>query len=290
MTPLGIVQTVLIQRDNRLKITAISSTVQLLVANILTAIFAVLGFGMWAIIIPRILVTPIDILISRRNCSWRPAKGFVTKRWGEIFSFGIHFLGMALLNALRNNLDYLIVGRFLGVEELGIYFFAFNAGLGISLSIIQSITTAFYPYLCEVRSDFLQFRQRYFHSLKTIAFIIFPLVFLQASLAPLYVPIVFGKHWTIAIPILIVICVSAIPRPFFSTATNLLVAVGKPNLSLWGNILFTAIFTGGLLIGVRWQAIGVAMSVLISHLLFMPLFTVWASRYVFGKKEIKHSY
>ncbi|MCL1465902.1 lipopolysaccharide biosynthesis protein [Argonema galeatum] len=285
ITPIGRIQAALIQRENRLKITAISGTVQLAVGNILTAVFALLGMGMWAIILPRIIAAPLDAIVCIYNHPWRRTKGFTTERWWEIFKFGVNFIGIGMLATLRNNLDYLIVGRFLGVKELGIYFFAFNAGLGISLSVIQSITVALYPHLCAVRSNWVEFKKRYFSGLKTIGSIIIPLVLLQSSLAPLYVPIVFGQKWIVAIPILILICLSAIPRPFFLAATNLLAAIDKPNLSLQGNLLFTVIFAIGLLIGVRWQAIGVAISVLVTHMLVLPLITIWATRYVFGSNR-----
>lgn len=287
ITPFGRIQSALIQRENRLKITAISSTVQVSTGNILTAIFAFFGGGMWAIILPKIFASPIDIIFSLKNCSWRLKQGFTTKYWGEIFRFGVNFLGIALLTALRNNLDYLIIGRFLGVTELGIYFFAFNAGLGISLSIIQSITVALYPHLCAARTNWPEFKKRYFSSLKTISKIIIPLVLLQSSLAPFYVPIVFSQKWASAVPILIIICLSAIPRPYFLAATNLLAAIDKPNLSLRGNILFTVLFAFSLLIGVNWGAIGVALAVLFSHWVFMPLFTIWATNYVFGNNAEK---
>jgi len=296
ITPLGRIQAALIQRENRLKITAFTSVIIMALGNIITAIMAVLHLGMWAIILPKILLAPVEVWINLKNHSWRLNKGFTTERWWEIFSFGVNFLGIGLLYTLRNNLDYLIVGRFIGVEELGIYFFAFNAGLGISLSIIQSMTVALYPYLCAVRSDFVEFKNRYYSSLKTICSIIIPLVLLQSILAPLYVPIIFGLKWIGAIPILIVICLSAIPRPFFLAATNLLAAIDKPNLSLRANVLFTVIFAAGLLIGVQWQpteikffgvateikSFGVAIGVLLTHIIFMPLFTAWASRYVFA--------
>lgn len=290
ITPLGRIQAVLIQRENRLKITAFTGVVILGLINIFTAIFALLGMGMWAIILPRILIAPVDILINMRYHPWRINKGFTTEKWGEIFKFGISILGISMLDTLRNNLDYLIVGRFIGIKEVGIYYFAFNAGLGISSSIIQSITFALYPHLCEARANWLEFKKRYFSSMKTIASIVIPFVLLQSLLAPFYVPIVFGKDWINAIPILMIICLSAIPRPFFLAANNLLLAVNKPHLSLRGNVLFTLVFGVGLLIAVQWQppqyeSLGIAIGVLLTHVIFMPVFTVWVSRYVFAGNE-----
>ena len=166
------------------------------------------------------------------------------------------------------------------------YFFGFNAGLGISLSIINSINSAILPHLCAVRSEWTDLKKRYMSSLKTIAFVIIPFVLFQASLAPFYVPIVFGHKWIPAIPILILICLSAIPRPFADAASQLLVAIGKPHLDLRWHVIFTGIFTAAIFIGVNWNIIGVATSVLLVHMICLPLFTIWTSNYVFPK--IKH--
>lgn len=283
VSPIGRIQTTLIQRENRLKITAISDTLYMGVGSLLAAVFAPLGFGMWTLILARLLPTPIEPIISLKYHPWRSSKKFTTKRWGEIFKFGFPILGSGLLNTLRENLDYLIVGRFVGVNELGIYYFAFNAGLGISLSIIQSVSLALLPHLCAFRSDWQRFKSQYFGSLKTVASIIVPFVLLQSSLAPFYVPVVFGSQWKVGIPILILICLSAIPRAFAAAAIQLMVAIGKPDITLWGSVIYTVVFVTGILIGVYWQAFGVAVSVLITNAIYGTLFTIWATRYVFRR-------
>ncbi|HEY9298748.1 MAG TPA: lipopolysaccharide biosynthesis protein, partial [Phormidium sp.] len=280
--PLGAIQAGLIARENLLKITAFVNVVQLSLGNLLTIIMAILGLGMWSIVLPRLFLAPIWVFVYRRNHPWRLTSSFTTEGWGEIFNFSKHILGTELLKNFRNNLDYLIVGRFLGIEALGIYYFAFNAGLGISMSIISSINYSFLPYICAMKSDFSGFKHRYFSSLKFIAILIITWVTLQSLLAPYYVPIIFGQKWAGAIPILILICLSAIPRPFESAAAQLLIAVGKPELVLRWNLLFSLIFAGCIILGIHGQLIGVATAVLLTHALFVPLFIVWATKYVFG--------
>ncbi|NMG18226.1 lipopolysaccharide biosynthesis protein [Brasilonema bromeliae SPC951] len=309
--PLSTIQKTLIQRENRLKVIAITNSLQNLTGSILSAIFAVSGMGVWSLVLPPILAAPMEPLIYYRAHPWRLNTGFTTKNWGQILKFGKNLLGVSLLRTLRNNLDYLLVGRFVvnpgdpeyGIQELGLYFFGFNAGLGISLSFINAINSAILPHLCAVRSELSELKKSYFNSLKTIRATIVPFVILQSSLAHIYVPIVFGKKWQPAIPIVVLICLSAIPRPFADAASQLLIAVGKPHLDLHWNVLFTILFSIAILIGVNlqvlgvdtsvlsvhlgehWQIIVVAISVLLVHLVFLPLFTLWATRYVFPKSK-----
>jgi teichuronic acid exporter len=283
LIPIASVQAALIMRENRIKVFALSNTIQITTDNLLSLALAFGGWGMWAIVLPKILVGPIWVYIMLRNHAWRPKGTFTTAYWKDLFDFGRNVLGVELLKTLRSNLDYLIVGRFLGLQELGIYYFAFNAGLGISLGVINAIGTSLFPHLCAVRSDLPQLWEQYRNSLKTIALAIIPLVLLQSSLAPFYVPIVFGQKWVAAIPVMILICLSAIPRPFADATSQLLLAVDKSQIDLKWNLLFTGVFALSLLIGVQGQSIGVAIAVLATHAVLLPLFVLWGTRYVFTR-------
>ena len=278
--PIFSIQMARINRENRLGVTALANTLQSFFGNITTILLAFIGMGMWAIVLPGVLTTPIWIFVAYKSHSWRPTQPFTLKRWREVVNFGKNVLGVDLLDKLRANLDYLLVGRFLGVDALGTYFFAFNAGLGISLNVINVLTWPLLPHLCAARGNFEQLKDKYFSSIKTMAMIIVPLVLLQSGLAPFYVPIIFGQKWVTAIPILILICLSAIPRPFANAAAMLLLAVDKADIDLKWNLIFTVFFAMFLIAAMKWGMLAVAAAVLISHVVAMPIFTVWATRYV----------
>ncbi|MEL7333279.1 MAG: oligosaccharide flippase family protein, partial [Cyanobacteria bacterium J06560_2] len=183
----------LIQRENRLKITALGITLREMSNNILTIIFALLGFGVWSVVFGLLFSAPVWIVVNYRNHAWRPPKKFTLEKGKEIWQFGASMMGVEFMDMLRLNIDYLIVGKFLGVEALGLYFLAFNAGLGISKQVINSTMVALFPHLCEVRDDRLKLKQRYRASLRQVGFVIVPLVIVQSSLAPFYVPLIFGE-------------------------------------------------------------------------------------------------
>jgi O-antigen/teichoic acid export membrane protein len=279
--PTFAVQGSLIFRENRMNIPAICNAVQSLLINALTITFALRGMGFWSIVLPILLTVPVWVIINRASHPWRPTGKFSLVRWRELADFAVNFLGVELLTKVRANVDYLLVGRFLGIEALGLYYFAFNAGLGISLSVIQSFTWSLYPHLCEMQGNLAAMRQRYFQSLKTIAMIIVPMVLLQSSLAQFYVPIVFSDKWIPAIPILVLICLSAMPRPFAEAASMLLQSVNKGRLDLYWNAIFTGLFVACLCAAMQFGIYGVAAAVLLVHSLAIPLFSLWVNNYVF---------
>jgi O-antigen/teichoic acid export membrane protein len=280
--PFFVVQSTLVQRENRLKVTAIATLIQAILANFITVILALKGVGAWAVIIPIITTTPVWIIVCHQNTSWRKPKQITLKNWHSITSFGIKMLGVNVLSRVRMNLDYLLVGSFLGVEALGLYFFAFNAGLGISQSVINAFTSALYPHLCAAREDKQELKKQFFRSLKTVALIVIPLVTLQSSLAPFYVPIVFGQKWVGGVPILIVICLSAIPIALSRATSQLLQTLDKIQLDFYWNAIFTTIFAISLVIAVKTGIFAVACAVLVTQLIAMPIFTFWVVRHVFA--------
>lgn len=233
----------------------------------------------------------------RRNHLWRP-KGFSLKNWREIAQFGSRVLGVELLNRIRMNIDYLIVAGFMETEALGLYFFAFNAGLGISQSVLWSIGGAWYPEFCAVRSDAILLRQKLFKTFKTIGIIIVPLVLLQVGLAQFYIPILAkGSQWNGAIPIVMIICLSAIPLAIARSTSQILRAVDKIRLDLIWNMIFVGIFSVAILVTVligkqyaggnmQVQLIQVAVTVLVTQAILLPGFTWFVDRELFGSKSI----
>ena len=284
--PFFVVNQALISRRNQLKVIAMCQLAQSIIGNLVTIIFVLSGLSIWAIVWAMLLSNPVWIVITWIYESWRPPhpKSFNLQEWRRIVGFSSSIFGVELLTKLRSNLDYLIVGKFLSVSALGLYYFAFNAGIGISTNVIKSFSNAFYPHICEVKDDLKKLRARYLDSLKKLMMVIVPFVVLQSSLSPIYVPIVFGEQWTKAIPILVVICLSAIPFSLSFFTDGLMNAVGKPKINLYFNLIYTVVFAIAILAVVKQGVFWVAVVVLICHCILSSTFAIWAYRYVFKRK------
>lgn len=284
--PFYAVQDALLRRENKLKIGAIATALSSFISQSLIVILALMGMGIWSIVFALLIAQVCWLIVYRRNHSWRPSGKFTLQGWRAIFNFSKYPLGIEMLNYLRSNIDYLLIGRFFSVDELGLYFFAFNAGLGLSLTAINMVSNSVFPYLCEARESMTSLKKSYVRSIKICAAIIFPIVILQSSLAPIYVPIVFSEKWIPAIPVLIIICLSALPRPFALVAEQLLLTVDRGMDGLKWNIFFTVIFTAAIVIAAQFDIVTVATVVLGIHILLLPIFTVLASKSVFSGKGI----
>ncbi len=275
--PFSIVQEGLIQRANRLDFQSRQFLVQAIIGNLALLILVPFGFGVWAVVISMIIPAPFWIWAYAKEVPWRP-KAPRFDRLREILLFSTQASGIEWLNHLKLNIDYLIIVQFLGPEALGQYFFAFNAGLGISQSVLYSLSSAFYPNFCDARFDGPLLRSRYLKSCKTIGLVVVPLVILQTTLAPIYVPLIFGQKWVDAVPILRIICCSAIPIAFGYLASDLLKSIDRMVIDIIWNISFAAILGAVLLSIVKvanGDLMGIAIGVLSTYLLLMPAFSLW---------------
>ena len=283
LMPFAMVHAALVQREQNLKSVAMINGGQVAVDNIITAILAVVGLGAWAIVLPKFLTAPIWLLGYRRAIKWSPSGPvFSFALWREVLEFGRYFLSIEVLKTARLNLDNMVIGRVLGMEALGIYYFARNAGLGFSLTLINAVNSALYPNLCEVRSSLPALKARFKSNIKRISLIVFPLLLAQAGLSFWYVPIVFGEQWVHAIPVLALLCLSAIPRAFSESASALMLATGRIRGDFVWNISFTVLFVASVSIAAGTSLFATASTILCLYVLTNPLYFIYVWRSSFG--------
>jgi len=271
--PWAFVQVYLIQRQNRLSITAFANGTQVSLDNLFCTGLALSGFGVWSVIIPKLIVAPCWVFYYRHVQKWQSNNKCYPREKKEILSFSSHVLGAEICATSRRHIDRLLIGHYLGLEILGIYYFAVNAGLGLTLSLSTAFNTAFYPHLCKLKHTKTAFRHAF---KKGLLFIIglSALVFAsQALLAPWYVPLIFGEKWQHAIPLLIILTLSGILRPAAEACAQMLRAINKPHIDFKWNILFTMTLSVSLYLSVLSNDIEtVGYAIFFTHSLLLPVY------------------
>ena len=275
--PLGLTQMYRVHREQRLKATAWVDSSQVMLDNLLTAMLALMGWGAWAMVLPKLIVAPVWVIGYRLACDWRfdPSKGF--KRPREAFSETRSLLGAELARGLRAQMDIFVIGRVLGTEALGLYYFARNAGLGISLALLQAGTHAMLPRLGEVARRCGVGRELLADSLRILRLMLLvtlPIVAAQALLAPYYVPLIFGEQWLPAVPVLMLLCLSAVPRVVGESMVQLVRAAGSTGDDMRWSIWSAPVFLTAVLIGCRYGLTATALTVLLFHLVYQSSFVL----------------
>ena len=272
--PIGLVRSCLALRDNRLGYVAGMQFFQISLDNIATAVLAVMGYGVWAAVLPKVVVAILWVVLTLRYV--KPARRVAitpAKMW-DVTNFGRRVLAAETLNTFRANADKLIVGKALGLEAFGIYSFATNTGSGIATGLSGALGQAALPYLSKGRRN-CDLRARFITSVKAMSLVIMPLVTLQIVLAPWYVPLVFGAKWIPAIPTLMLMCLGALARPVIVATSQLLRASGAVDLewrfSKYNAVLFVLAIAAGLPFGIEGVAATLALANIVPAVIFAKI-------------------
>jgi O-antigen/teichoic acid export membrane protein len=269
--PGGLVQVFLLMRDGQMAVTARIAALQTIADHLLTMVFVIIWPSAWAIVLPKLLPAPIWLIAVRRARSWKhDAKhGAVPVR--NFLNLSLNILGSEVFTAMRLHADKLIIGSVLGVKALGIYYFAFNAGLGITMSITTAFSSILFPHLCSA-ADHRERLARYRSAAQLAAIIIIPVIVFQSLLAPIYVPLIFGEQWRDAAPLVSMLALAAIPVLFGAANTSWLRASGRASTDLVIMVLVTiatlTYVTIGAYIGLEAAIAGYAIGLAVN---FIPI-------------------
>ena len=214
--PGGLVQAALAMRAGKMRQTAAIAGGQVVGANLFTVILVLILPGPLALVIPRLLAAPIWLVAMRRLHPWRRDRmsGRVPLR--HFTGFGLAVLGVELVKALKLQADKLVIGAIAGAEVLGVYFLAFNAGLGLANSFSVALSVVLFPPLARATD-----RAGALRLAITLALgIIGPVVVLQALLAPWYVPLLLGADWAHISPVVSILCLAAFPAVLWSATAQ----------------------------------------------------------------------
>ena len=224
--PPGLVQIFLTMRAMRLEAVARIAATQNIADSLLTVALVLIWPTAWAIVLPKLLAAPVWTVLARRSTRWDGDSRIAPAPYREFALMGPSVLATELLAALRLNADKLIVGALFGTEILGLYYFAFNAGLGLTQSFVAACNMVVFPHLAKASAadGVAEFRKAFATGLAMLA----PVVAAQALLSPFYVPLVFGETWVPAVPYIALLSLAALPLYAGSLVGAALRVEGRP--------------------------------------------------------------
>lgn len=227
---------------------------------------AFLGYGLYAIVsISIINLIIFNVLIYKSGITF-PKWTFSKKDCKQIFSFGSWLTLSVIINNITQQLDKLLLTKWLSVTILG----AYNRPAGFIANITNRINgifdTVLFPMLSDIQHDLGKTRNIFLRSIKLLnscSAVLFAVFFFNAHLI---ITVFFGTKWIELVPILQIISISVI----FSIDNRLVDCYFRSlNLVYLGFKLrvFSAILTlVCIIIGTKYALYGVAYGLLMANL------------------------
>jgi O-antigen/teichoic acid export membrane protein len=262
----------LLQRELRFKLLAVIEGLQGIVQALITLLFAIWGFGYWALVlgILSFSVTPTGLVLM-----WRRA-GFAVPQFSSIrraVHYSRHILIGRLCWASYDNSDFIIAGRVLGEAPLGAYTLAWtlaNTPLEKLTTLINRVTPSIFA---TIQSDFDALRRYVRNITGAMALIVFPATIGMALIAPDFVRIVLGAKWRGVVGPLELLALHALVRSNVILLTPALNVIGEERLVMRNSVVAMIVLPISFYLGSRWGTLGIAgMWVFVYPFLMMPLF------------------
>jgi PST family polysaccharide transporter len=193
-------------------------------------------------------------------CGWRPGRPARGAGVRSMLAFGGNFTGFSVINYFARNLDNLLIGRFWGSQQLGLYAKAYQLLLLPIDQINSPVTTVAVPALSRLNDSPERYRRVYLRIMEKVAMLTMPAVALMIAVSDWVVLVVLGPQWAEAGRIFAVLGVAALLQPVNNTTGWLFISQGRTRDMLRWGLVGGMIIIASIVAGLPWGATGVATS------------------------------
>lgn len=269
MTSLGQVHHALLRRDLRFGHVAMISAATAVALAVVSIVLALLGLGVWALVIGNVLATLVSMGMAWHFDRWRPT---ARVQWAELRRIARYSSHLFLTNLLSFGFvqsDKVLVGRFLGSAPLGVYSLAQRVLMYPLTAISDVVTEVAFPVLAKNQNDDEALRTGFVRATCVTTLVTFPLMLGAAAVAGPAVHVVFGDRWLDLIPLIQILAPVGALQTILFTSHSLLLAKGRSDLVFRLSVANTIVVIAGYAIGLRWGLVGMCLAYAIAIVLLM---------------------
>lgn len=271
VSSLGIVHQALLEKVSRFRPIALVESAGSVI-GIGAAVFgAVSGWGVYSLVAQSIS-SAVTIsaglwLVSK----WRPRRPgsfvFVANFW----KFSRNLVSFNVFNYVARNADNLIIGKFLGSGDLGIYSVAYRLMLWPIQNISVVVSRALFPVFSRMQDDGERIAYAYAKTTAAITLISAPLMLGLFAIREPFVLTVLGAKWLPVSDVLFWLAPVGLIQSISATVGPIYMATGRTDrLFQWG-LLSGTVTTIAFVIGINWGLRGLVIAYFTAMcLLFVP--------------------
>ncbi|AZP12229.1 lipopolysaccharide biosynthesis protein [Undibacterium parvum] len=251
------------------------------ITGVLTLVFAYKGLGYWSLILSPLCGSVFRTLFLHfqlRDWVWPSLSLFPVR---ELVKFGGLTMAGRIAGHFLSQMDILIAGAFLGRDALGIYSVAMQLAsmpLSKAMGVINQVA---FPAMSRMNHNGSLTGERLLHGGKLISYLLFPVMWGLAAVAPFVVAILMGEKWKDAVLPLQVVCLVLPLRSICTLLTTAVSAFGRADIELKNTLTAFLIFPICLFVGVHYGVLGLSLSWFFGTPIYTYL-TVRSSKDVLG--------
>ena len=227
-----VVQQAIITKRMDFKSLSIRDIVATTVGGAVGIVMALRGFGLWSLVGQFLMFTFLNSSLLWFISDWRPKFIFSRVAVKDIFHFSANLTGFNVVNYFARNVDYLLIGKFLGSEALGFYTLAYKLMMLPLQNISWVITKVMFPAFSKIHQDLKKVQDNYLNLIYVISLVSFPTMITLFFLSSDLIVLIFGHKWVAVIPVIKVFCFCGMVQAIATTVGVIYQSQGRPDIQL----------------------------------------------------------
>ena len=239
---------------------------------------ALAGYGVWSLVIGQVVGIACAVLLLLPLAGWRPHWCWRPDLARRLLGFGTQLSAVSLISAVTLNLDYVLVGRFLGAASVGVYTLAFRLPDNLVGAVGHVFSALLLPAYMQVADDRPRFQEAFLNAFRTLVLLLAPAAVGLALLAESVIMTLFGPRWVEAIPILQLLALWAFVNGILFSAGNVFIAAGRPGPRIAVELVLAIVLIPSLIVAAQISLIAVAAAHVVAILVYALVTLTWICR------------
>ncbi|APG59268.1 MOP flippase family protein [Christiangramia salexigens] len=227
----------------------------LLVSGITAILFAYYNFSYWSLVAQNLALQISTLIAVFYFSQWRPRFRFSKTALQDLTSFSLPLIADKSINYWVRNVDYLLIGKFLGKADLGYYTKAYTLMMLPVRQLSGTISKVMFPSFSTIQNDLARVRSVFLKISGVIALVSFPLMGLLFISAEEVILILFGSNWEQSIPIFRVLCLLGAIQSISTLSGNIYLSQGKTKLMFKIGLFTRFLMISGIVIGLYYKGL-----------------------------------
>jgi O-antigen/teichoic acid export membrane protein len=209
---------------------ALSRIVRSFLSCALVLTLAFVMRNLWALLIGVLFRSIYNLIVSYLIQKKKPRFEFNKDLAGELIHYSKYVTGAGILVFLTTRGDDAIIGKMLGMKELGYYTYAYLIANLPSTHFTKVFSQVIFPTYSTIGGEPLRLKDAYLKVLKLVSWVAIPAGVGIFILSKEIVLLLLGEVWYPVIPPLRILIVFGVVRSLAATTGPIFKAVGKPNI------------------------------------------------------------
>ena len=262
IVPLG-----LLLKNKEFKYQSFTMFISNTIGGIMACIAAYIGFGVYSLVlsflIPSILIFSSYYYRYKLKFDFRIS----TEPLKKIFSYSIYVFLFNLINYFSRNLDKLMVGKYVGLSDLGQYQKSYNLMMMPLNSISDVITPVLHPIFSDYQDNVHYIKEKYFKLLHLISYISFPLTVFLYFAAREAILIVYGDNWIPAVRPFQILALTVCSQMLLSSTGSIFQAINATRRFFLTGCINSTIMVASFCVSIfTWRSVqAVAWGFVVAH-------------------------